>query len=122
MTDINRRQTLKLLGAAPAAVAFTWTAEEAAAATQQAQQARTRAAATRQPYKPKFFTAHEYATIVMLGDLIIPKDARSGSASDAGTPEFIDFIVAAQPARQTAMRGGLQWLDSECRGRFDKAF
>lgn len=122
MTTINRRQTLKLIGAVPAAVAFTWTAEEAAVAAEQSQQARAQAAAKKQAYKPKFFTAYEYATIVLLGDLIIPKDARSGSASDAGTPEFIDYIVAAQPVRQTAMRGGLQWLDSECRERFDKTF
>jgi len=60
--------------------------------------------------------------ITLLGDMIIPKDARSGSASDAGTPAFVDFIVAAQPERQTAMRGGLAWLDSECQKRFDKPF
>ena len=123
MTDITRRQTLKLLGAAPAAaVLFTWTAEEAAYAAEQSRQARAQAATTRQAYKPRFFTAHEYATVVALGDLIIPKDARSGSASDAGVPEFIDYIVAAQPARQTVMRGGLQWLDTECRERFDRTF
>ena len=27
-----------------------------------------------------------------------------------------------QPARQTAMRGGLAWLDLECQTRFDKTF
>jgi len=123
MTNINRRDTLKLLGAAPAAaVAFTWTAEDAAYASEQAQKARAQAAVRKQAYKPKFFTAHEYATVVLLSDLIIPKDAKSGSASDAGVPEFIDFIVAAQVARQTPMRGGLLWLDSECYERFDKTF
>lgn len=123
MTKINRRDTLKLLGAAPAAaVAFTWTAEEAEVAAQQARQARTQAAAANKPYAPRFFTAHEYATIVVLGDLIIPKDGRSGSASDAGTPEFIDYLTSQQPDRQTAMRGGLAWLDNECRERFDKTF
>jgi gluconate 2-dehydrogenase subunit 3-like protein len=120
--NINRRDTLKLLGAVPAAAVFSLSAEEAAEAAQAAQQARARAAASKQTYKPKFFTAHEYATVVLLGDLILPKDARGGSASDAGTPEFIDYIVAAQTARQTPMRGGLQWLDSECRDRFDKTF
>ena len=53
---------------------------------------------------------------------IIPKDERSGSATDAGVPEFMDFIVLDQPARQTAMRGGLAWLDLECQSRFDKTF
>jgi hypothetical protein len=114
---------LKLLGAAPAAaVAFTWTLEEASVAAQQAAQARAQAAEAHAPYKPRFLTPHEYATVVALGDMIIPKDARSGSASAAGAPEFIDYIVAEQPERQTAMRGGLGWIDSECRRRFDKTF
>jgi hypothetical protein len=122
MSEINRRDTLKLLGAIPVAAVFTLTAEEAAEAAQAAQQARAQAGTSKPAYKPKFFTAHEYATVVLLADLIIPKDARGGSASDAGVPEFIDYIVAAQAARQTPIRGGLQWLDSECRDRFDKTF
>ena len=58
----------------------------------------------------------------MLVDLIIPKDERSGSATDAGVPEFMDFMMIDQPARQTAMRGGLAWLDRECVSRFEKTF
>src|SRR4029453_7836987 len=54
--------------------------------------------------------------------MIIPKDERSGSASDAGVPEFVGYFVHAQEERQVAMRGGLVWLDTECRRRFDKAF
>src|SRR5947209_6872401 len=100
MSDINRRNMLRILGAAPAAaVAFTWTTEEAVEAAQQSQQARRQAAAANQAYKPRFFTAQEYATIVALADLILPKDSRSGSASEAGAPEFIDYIVAEQTDR-----------------------
>jgi gluconate 2-dehydrogenase gamma chain len=73
-------------------------------------------------YTPRFFTAHEWQTVRVLVDIIIPKDERSGSATDAGVPEFMDFIVIDQPARQTAMRGGLAWLDIECQRRFDKTF
>ena len=58
----------------------------------------------------------------MLVDIIIPKDERSGSATEAGVPEFMDFIMADEPARQLAMRGGLAWLDRECVTRFDKTF
>ena len=58
----------------------------------------------------------------LLVDLIIPKDERSGSATDAAVPEFMDFMMIDQPARQTAMRGGLGWLDRECVSRFDKTF
>jgi hypothetical protein len=58
-----------------------------------------------------FFTAHELATITVLGDIIIPKDDVSGSASDAKVPEFIEFIVKDMPEHQTPMRGGLMWID-----------
>jgi hypothetical protein len=122
MRDLKRRRVLQILGTTPAFAALAFTESEAAVAAQQAQAARQRAAAARQPYKPKFFSAHEYATIVALGDMIIPKDDRSGSASDSGAPEFIDHIVSVQPERQVAARGGLVWLDTECRRRFDKTF
>lgn len=36
-----------------------------------------------------FFTPEEMATITVLGDIIIPKDEVSGSASDAKVPDFI---------------------------------
>ena len=51
------------------------------------------------------------ATITVLGDIIIPKDDVSGSASDAKVPEFIEFIVKDKPEQQVPMRGGLRWLD-----------
>lgn len=69
-----------------------------------------------------FFTAHEMATITMLGDIIIPKDEVSGSASDAKVPDFIEFIVKDMPSHQTPMRGGLRWLDLQCFKRYNKAF
>lgn len=70
----------------------------------------------------KFFTEHEMATITVLGDIIIPRDDVSGSASDAKVPEFIDFIVRDMPQHQLPMRGGLRWLDMECLKRYEKAF
>src|SRR5688500_3839798 len=70
----------------------------------------------------KFFTDHEMATIVVLSDIIIPKDEVSGSATDAKVPEFIEFIVKDMPHHQTPMRGGLRWLDMQCLTRYEKAF
>jgi hypothetical protein len=65
----------------------------------------------------------------LLADAVIPADERSGSATDALVPEFIDFILDDPLAEardreslQTRVRGGLAWLDRECRGRFSKAF
>src|ERR1700759_3599740 len=71
---------------------------------------------------PTFFTPEERATITILGDIIIPKDEVSGSASDAKVPEFIEYIVKDMPRHQTPMRGGLRWLDMQCLTRFDKPF
>jgi len=70
----------------------------------------------------KFFTDAEMATITVLGDIIIPKDDVSGSASEAKVPDFIEFIVKDQPDFQIPMRGGLRWLDLQCIKRYDKAF
>ncbi|MGZ3763422.1 MAG: gluconate 2-dehydrogenase subunit 3 family protein [Mucilaginibacter sp.] len=72
--------------------------------------------------QPKFFTANEMATITILGDIIIPKDAVSGSASDAKVPDFIEYIVKDMPEHQVPMRGGLRWLDMQCLKRFSKGF
>jgi gluconate 2-dehydrogenase gamma chain len=127
---ISRRNALKALGAVPAAVGFTWTPADAEHAHQAATQARKATTAARSPFKPKFFTPHEWATVRVLVDLIIPKDERSGSATDAAVPEFMDFVMLApavtgeadRARRQTAMRGGLRWIDAECRRRFDKTF
>lgn len=69
-----------------------------------------------------FFTKHEMKTITVLVDIIIPKDGRSGSASDAGVPAFIEFMAKDKPEFQTPLRGGLTWLDNHSKGRFGKNF
>lgn len=72
--------------------------------------------------KEKFFTDHELKTINVLADIIIPADEVSGSASQAGVPAFIEFIVKDMPQHQTPMRGGLRWLDMHCLKTYDKPF
>lgn len=69
-----------------------------------------------------FFDKHEMATITILVDIIIPKDEVSGSATDAGVPEFIEFIVKDIPQHKLPMRGGLKWLDLQCLNRFGSSF
>jgi hypothetical protein len=54
--------------------------------------------------------------------IIIPKDDVSGSATEAGVPDFIEFIVKDMPRHQTPMRGGLKWLDFQCMKLYTKAF
>ena len=40
-----------------------------------------------------FLNEHELNTIAVLCDIILPATATAGSATDAGVPDFIDFIV-----------------------------
>jgi hypothetical protein len=122
MSTITRRAALKLVTGAPVAAALVWTPAEAQQAHEQAMRARADADKQAAPYKPKFFTAHEYATVGVLVDLIIPRDERSGSATDAGVPEFMDFMMTDQPRRKVAMRGGLALVDRLAENRFGKRF
>jgi gluconate 2-dehydrogenase subunit 3-like protein len=84
------------------------------------------AAVEGRPFAPRFFTAHQWRTVRALADHVIPRDERSGSATDAGVPEFMDFMMADHMTdhvgERTTMRGGLHWLDSHCRDRFGAAF
>ncbi len=70
----------------------------------------------------KFFSAAEMSTITVLCDIIIPRDEKSGSASDAKVPEFIEFIVKDQPRYKIPVRGGLKWLDVKSLKLFKKSF
>jgi hypothetical protein len=125
--EITRRDALKIIGTTPVAAGVAF--GESAAAQQAPAHAGhvmpatpAHQAMTTKNYAPTFFTAHEYATVTLLGDLIIPKDEKSGSASDAGVPQFIDFTMTDRLNYQMPMRGGLRWLDHESRQRFGKAF
>jgi len=77
---------------------------------------------TEQLYAEKFFDEHEMATITVLADIIIPKDSKSGSASEAGVPDFIEFIVKDLPDNKIPMRGGLRWLDLQSKKRYGTVF
>lgn len=69
-------------------------------------------------YKPKFFSAHQYATLCALCDAIIPADDHSGGAVQAGAPEFIDLLTSENPDYQVRLGGGLLWLDGTCVDRY----
>jgi hypothetical protein len=73
-------------------------------------------------FSETFFTEHEMATIAVLSDIIIPKDEVSGSATEAGVPDFIEFIVKDKPEFQISMRGGLRWLDMQCLKKYNADF
>ncbi|MEP7108605.1 MAG: gluconate 2-dehydrogenase subunit 3 family protein [Ferruginibacter sp.] len=128
---MNRRESLKAIGVSSIAAGLLLDSckpkepEVAAVAVDK------NANADRQPIEiekekklnaEKFFTDHEMATITVLGDIIIPKDEHSGSASDAKVPEFIEFIVKDMPDHQLPLRGGLRWLDMQCLKRYTTSF
>lgn len=74
-------------------------------------------------FAEQFFTKHEMKTLTVLSDIIIPADDRSGSASDAGVPAFIEFMAKDRPLEfQTPLRGGLTWMDTQASRRFGKQF
>lgn len=70
----------------------------------------------------QFFTREEMASLALLSDIIIPKDEVSGSATEAGVPDFIEFIVKDMPQHAVPMRGGLRWLDLQSVQRFGQPF
>jgi len=129
---LGRRQILKVLGTVPAALLPLAPAKaelpkptdppgEAAAST---------------AYQPKVLDPHEWKTIQVLSDIIIPADDRSGSATQAGVPEFIDDwlsfkeeIAKSSEEREVRgssllaqIRGGTIWLDAECDQHFNHDF
>ena len=69
-----------------------------------------------------FFTKDEMQSIVILSDIILPADEESVSATQAGVPDFIEFIVKDIPEHQLPMRGGLMWLNRESNRRFASGF
>jgi gluconate 2-dehydrogenase gamma chain len=73
-------------------------------------------------YTPKFFLANQYKTLQTLCQAIIPADADSGGAIEAGAPEFIDLLTSENEKYRLTLGGGLMWLDLTCSDRYGKAY
>jgi len=116
--DMSRRDAVQLMAALPFAAFLSWPTAEQERARRFVDAALESGAA----YAPKFFTAAEFRTARVLADMIIPRDDRSGSATDAGVPEFMDFMMIDRPNNQKWMRDGLAWLDAQSSTRFGKPF
>jgi hypothetical protein len=113
----TRRHVIQLLAAAPLA-GFSIAMEDVERAVDDAANALQQG----RPFRPAFYSAEEWPLVRALADILIPRDARSGSATDAGVPEFLDFIMTAYPDMQKPMRDGLAWLNDESRRRHTKTF
>jgi hypothetical protein len=128
MTTVDRREALKVIATTAAAGLAGFREDDLLAAREVAVRASEARRAGTQAYAPQFFTDEEWRTVRILVDDIIPRDERSGSATDAGVPEYIDFLLfdqtpagdrQAPSSAQVGIRGGLRWLDGESRSRHD---
>jgi gluconate 2-dehydrogenase gamma chain len=120
--SISRRDVLKTLtmGAMAGSVLRVIPAHAAEYAHHMV--AAEKAAATTGIYAPKFFPPHQYKTLQSLCQAIIPADADSGGAKEAGAPEFIDLLSSENTKYQLTLGGGLMWLDGQCADRYGKTF
>ncbi len=117
---VSRRDIFQILGAMPAMAAV-----EAHSHMHMAQE---EPSAPKGPYKRQTFDDHQWETVKVLCDLIVPADERSVSASQAGVPEFIDDWIAFRTEQDGNMDlraeifGGLMWLDHDSNRLFEKTF
>src|SRR5256886_14891121 len=102
---MKRREAVGAMALASLAAAFRWSPAEAERAAEFVRKA------LGAQYVPTYFTPHEWETVRLLVDIVIPRGERSGSATDAGAPELMDFMMNDRPGGQTPMRGGLEWPD-----------
>ena len=128
---MNRRKYLQFIGVGSISTTVLWQSCNPDVVEEVVEEGFEVIEAGRQPFEIErdrkllgetFFDEHEMATIAILADIIIPADGTSGSATDAGVPAFIEFIVKDMEDHQLPMRGGLRWLDLQCMKRFEKPF
>jgi hypothetical protein len=127
---ISRRRALQVLGAVPVAAAIGQQPGQqqkplTPAVTPQVPTGPAAAPRAGGAAGPHFFNNHEWRTVRVLVDYVIPRDKRSGSATDAKVPEYIDYLLSEKTASlntQTAWRGGLAWMDTESQKRFGRTF
>ncbi len=75
------------------------------------------------PAHPRVLNPHEWRTLRLLADWILPADAISGSAGEAAVPEFIDdWLRLKRGLLPDQIRGGLVWLDLQCRRAYGRRF
>lgn len=126
---VSRRSLFQIVAAAPVVTAF----ENGAAPvdsnphTQMAMHA-AGPRVSHGPYQRKVFDDTQWRTVRILCDLIIPADERSGSATEAGVPEFLDDWIDFRKKEdgddrlEAQILGGLMWLDRTSMQLCDKPF
>jgi len=116
MSRVTRRNWLTLAGASYLAGALDLEA------ARRVHHAAANAKKSGGVYQPKFFQPQEFRSLTILADMIVPADAESKGALDAGAPEFIDLLCSQNEELATIYTGGLAWLDAEMQRRFSHGF
>jgi gluconate 2-dehydrogenase gamma chain len=119
--SVSRRDILRTLAAGAAGSVLQVIPAEAAEYIHQMVHKEKTASPTGR-YTPKYFSAPQYAALVVLCDMIIPKDEKSGGAVEAGAPEFIDLLTSENEKYQLKLGGGIFWLDNYCTDHYGKVF
>ncbi|HXY01532.1 MAG TPA: gluconate 2-dehydrogenase subunit 3 family protein [Candidatus Limnocylindrales bacterium] len=122
MSGISRRDVLRNLAAGAAGGSVLQMIPAKAAELAHAMIQKEKASSPAGKYTPKYFSPHQYQTLLLLCDTIIPKDEVSGGAVEAGAPEFIDLLTSENEEFQGFLGGGLMWLDNFCADRFERSF
>jgi hypothetical protein len=73
-------------------------------------------------YTPQTLNAHEFKTVALLADLIIPPEGSEPGGAGAGAPEYIDLLCTGSDRMARIWQGGLAWLDAASRTRFNAPF
>ncbi len=121
-SGVSRRDILKTLAMSAAATSVLRVIPAQAAEYAHHMIAAEKAAAPAKGYAEKFFNPHAYKTLQTLCQTIIPADADSGGAIEAGAPEFIDLLTSENKEYQHILGGGLMWLDGACSDRYAKVY
>lgn len=70
-----------------------------------------------------FFSETQLATLRRLSEILMPSLRGYPGAKEAGTAEFLDFLIGVSPAhRQQMYQSGLDRLDAEAKQRYGVAF
>ena len=71
----------------------------------------------------RFFTPAQMQNLQRLSRALMPPFGGKPGAIEAGTPEFLDFLLAGSaPERQSLYAGGLDWLEAQAQKKYKLSF
>src|SRR5437879_4612669 len=67
-------------------------------------------------YHPKALTQHEFNTLKMLSEIIVP------GATQGGAAEFVDLLSSQNPEMAAIFTGGIGWIDLAMKREYSADF